>query len=490
MAADFLTVNYNAGGTPIISLYRPTDSGVPVAFWGNSFGSLDTGTTNANVAFNRIVKFYGQKGTTVYPFSSAAAVFETFYAVAGDQVYRSFDYGNTWSSVYTLAPLTANTINKSGLNIVYLNGAAALCVFWYNSPTTAWYGAYTLDGANWTTQGPFTLTASTTNGLTSDTVYNNSVYCTTGPSSNGHVVIYNPGSASMASAALSAPNGTGCACLAEFNNRLFCLFTRSSGTDSQLAEIVGGGAQAITTGINGSGNAAVGNMCALFTDQSVGRLYGIFHGPTGFVAYEWTSSLGTPTDITSTVLPASLSTQAAAARLLAFVDEVEISGYPRIYLWFGPDGAAASVWTLFEWLGPNNVVTQVPGTSAMGSVGAAMPANRTATGSYFWYPYSPYSVITSRTYVSGTVLLELRLYGTSTNNNTFRAFFATNEEEYPTHPCTLSSPSSGTVVGGNIVRNITPGSASGTYFTVTWNAATDGLTNGAPFKLLCENILL
>jgi hypothetical protein len=489
MAADFLTINYNAGGTPIISLYRPTDSFIPVAFWGNSFGSLDTGTSDANVAFNRVIKFFGQSGTTVYPFSPAAAVFEVFYAVAGDQVYRTFDYGATWSSVYTLSPLTANTINKSGLNIVYLNGAPALCIFWYNSPTARWYGAYTLDGVSWTTHGPFTLTAATTNGLTSDTVYNNSVYCTTGPSSNGHVVSYSPGAGFMTSATLSGPNGTGCACLAEYNNRLFCLFTRSAGTDSQLAEIVSSGAQAVTTSIHGSGNAAVGNMCALFADQNVGNLYGIFHGPTGFVAYEWTSSLGTPTNITSSVLESNLSTQAAAARLLAMVDEVEISGYPRIYLWFAPSGNAAATWTPFEWRGPNNFVTAIAGSS-MGTAGSAMPANRTATGSYFWYPYSPYSVITSRTYVSGTIQLALRLYGSSTNNNTFRAFFATNEEEYPTRPCTLSSPNSGTVVGGNIVRNIIPGTPSGTYFTVTWDATTDGLANGAPFKLLCENFLL
>lgn len=488
MAANFLTVNYNAGGVPIISLYRPTDSFIPVAFWGNTFGALDTGTSTSNVAFNRVILFYGQKGTTTFPFPSGEAVFEGFYAAADTHVYQSLDFGSTWTAVYTMTPFTANTINKSGLNIVYLNGQAALTIFWFNSPTSAWYGAYTFDGVNWTTHGPFTGLASTTNGLTSDTVYDNSVYCTTAPGSNGNVVCYSPGVGRIISIGLSGPNSTGCACLAEYNNRLFCLFTRSSATDSQLAEIVSGAAQTITTSINGSGNAAAGNMCSLFADPNDGNLYGIFHGPTGFVAYQWTSTLGTPTNITSTVLPTSLSTTGASARLLPFIDAVEITGAPRVYLWYAPDGSASTVWVPFIWNGSGTVITTI--AAAQGTVGSAMPANRYSTGAYYWYPYSPYSVITARTYVDGGIQFTLRLYGSSTNNNSFRIYYGLTNEEYPTRPATLSNPSSGTVVGGNIVRNMAPGTPSGTFFQVTWLSETDGLTDGTAFKVVCENFLL
>lgn len=482
MPGDFLTINYRGASTPIISLYRPT-APIPVAFWGSAFGSLDSGTSNNNCAMNRVIKFYGYR-------PPSSSLFEAFYAAVGDQVYQSTDYGMTWTSVYTLSPLTANTINKSGLNIVYLNGLPTLCIFWYNSPTARWYGAYTLDGTTWTTHGPFTLAASTTNGLTSDIVYGNSVYCVTNPGSNGYAVNYDPGSGNMTSITLTGASTAGCACLAEYNNRLFCLYTITTATDSRLSEIVSGTLSNITSSIHGSGVTGTGNMCSLFADPTDGNLYGIFHGPTGFVAYQWTSSLGTPTNISSTVLPTSLSTTAATARLIVFVDQIEISGYPRIYLWYAPDGDVASLWVPLTWNGASAVITSMSGATAQGTVGSAMPANRSAPGPYYWYPYAPYSIILSREYTSSGIVLSLRLYGASTNNNAFRAFYSTGSEEYPIHPCTLTSPSSGTVVGGNIVRNIAPGTPSGTAFTVTWNATADGLSTGDGFQLVCENFLL
>jgi len=489
MPADFLAINYRSGGTPIVIHY----SGSTVVTVGTSFGILDTGTTDGNVPFNRVIKFFGQKGTTSFPFQPGEAVFEAFYAVAGATVYRSFDDGTTWEAVYVLNPiLSTSTIKKSGLNIVFINGVPALTIFWRFDTFGDWYGAYTFDGVNWTRHGGFAFTATGNpgNGLTSDTVYQNVVYCASMPISQG-ILYYNPGAGIIGHIGLPDSSGAGCGCLCEYNSRLFVLYTRTTSTDSRLFEIIGGSAFQITSSINGSGNAATGNMCALFADRSerTQDLYGIFHGPTGFVVYQWTSSLGPPTNITSSVLPTELSTIANTARAVVLVDDVDITAHPRMYIYAAPNGASATQWSIYEWDGPNTVMSLVSGSVLTGSAAHALPANRTSAGPYFWDALSSYVMITNREYLTtGGIRLTMRLYGSSTN--TFRAFFATAGEEYPTHPCTLSNPTSGTVIGGTLVTNINSGTPSGTFFEVTWLAQDDGLVDGGQFKLVCENFLL
>jgi hypothetical protein len=489
MPADFLAINYRSGVTPAVIHY----SGSTIGNVGTNFGVLDTGTGDGNVPFNRVIKFFGQKGLTSFPFQPAEAVFEAFYAVAGSTVYRSFDDGANWEVVFALTPISASTtIKKSGLNIIYMNGLPALTIFWRDDTGGNWYGAYTFDGVNWTRQGGFSVTSGNPgSGLTSDTVYQNVIYCTSMPINQG-VVYYNPAANIIGQIGLNNSSGAGCGCICEYNNRLFILYTRTTNSDSNLYEIIGGAAFPITDGINGIGNASTGNMCALFADRAerTPDLYGIFHGSTGFVAYRWTSSLGTPTNITSSVLPTALSTIANTARAVVLVDDVDITAHPRVYIYAAPSGLSTAQWSIYEWEGPSIVMSLVPGSVLTGSAAHAIPANRTSAGPYFWNLASSYVIITNREYLTtGGIRLTMRLYASSPTN-AFRAFFAIAGEEYPIRPCTLSNPISGTVVGGTLVLNMNRGTPSGTYFQVTWLAQDDGLVNGDQFKLVCENFLL
>lgn len=487
MPASFLVLNYRSGGVPILQTYYNST----LTAFGNTFGVLDTGTADNNAAFNRVVRFIGQRASaSTLPFPPAEAVFDVIYAVASDTVYRTFDSGTTWQAVFVLTPITAgNTVKKSGLNIVYLNGRPAITVFWHNTGG-AWLGAYSHDGVAWTIQGPFSLGASVTatNGLTSDTVYNNSVYCTTIPASGGGVICYNPGSNIISSTTLTGASGLGTACLTEYNRRLFCLYNTTASSGTNLSEIAGQQSNVITSNIHGAGAFAAGSMVALFVDPNNNNLYGIFNGGTGQVCYEWTSSLGTPTNITSTVFPTALSTSADTGRMFIVVDGVDVSGVIRIWLYFATSGAIATQWNYFLWQGPSLQIFQP--SIALGSAGDALPANRQVSGQYFWYFGSPYTMITERTYLnnSGGIRLTLRLYGPS-STDAFRAFFAFGDEEYPTRPCTLANPTTGTVEGGTVVMGVN-GTNSGTFFQVTWLASDDGVSEGDRFKLVCEEFFI
>lgn len=484
MGTGFLAVNYRSGIVPRLVSY----TGAIQSPFGATFGALDSGTGDSNMAFNRVITFYGL-------IDGNDSLFFAFYAVADNQVYQSFDNANTWTSVFTLTPFTGTTVKKSGLNIVYLNGQPAMCVFWFNPGDSHWYGAYSFNGRNWTTQDLGVQAFATASNVTSDTVYHNKVYASLSAdgATSTHACMYDPGVGRFTLFSLPNTTTTGSGSICVYNNRVFCLYTvfiSGSGLSHALVELTGSNVTTIASTISGvTGSVATGTCCTLFVDPNVDRLYAVFRDSVGFECWQFDSSLSS-TDITTTVFPSggsALNPAATSARVLAMIDGADVPGTTIIYLFFSPSGATASSWLTYLWNGPTAAISVPPGNIATGSASHAMPFNRYVTGTYFWVLGIPNPVVISRTYAGTGIRLVLRLYGAS---NAFRAFFALNNEEYPTRVCTLSNPNSGTVVGGTLVRNMIGGTPSGTAFEVTWLAETDGVSEGDSFKLICQNLLI
>lgn len=475
MIAPFVALQYQS--TPVTMIrYAATNS----SMIGTSFGSADAGiaaTLNVVQPNGRVINFGG---------------LNTYLAATGDSIYRTTDGGTTWTQVLTLASINAENHRKSGFSVVYLNGIPAVTLI-YSSLDTTIRTVYSFDGLNWTAQGPFTITslgAGTDVGFNRTIVIGSTLYMAI--TNTARIIIYDPGANNAIEVTPSGAAGAGQSPgICEFNNRVFVLATRTTGTTLTLFEIVGQ-TSTIISSLASQPTATATGQAALFVDGT--NMYAIGLGADasgGLACFQVTSALAV-TDISTTVLPAVLRTNIPtdsggsnkSIRVIPVIDGVSSPGSsPTIYLYISI--TANGPWALYQW---NGNATQISLISQGGSSLHSLPGFGNVTGSYFvadsvFPSTSGITVeITNRTFTSNGVRLSFKLYG-SVGSVSFRAYVGDSTAEYPTTACTLTNPSVGAISGGTINTGLTADNGATTY-QVTWASQTDGFAQNAEYSLI------
>jgi len=240
----------------------------------------------------------------------------------------------------------------------------------------------------------------------------------------------------------------------------------------------------------------------MFTDGT--NMY-LFHalgdGSTGTVSnrisvFQLDSAL-TVTDITSTVISAGsyLTTNNGSNVVLRIlVDQVTNPASPTYYLYCSNNTTNALLsavpWVVFQWNGNAAPMTLV-GTVGRVSDKVNFGAHRTQGAPFFsrnsLAQISPHVEILARAIqANGTIFIQFSLFSqTGTQVLRVRGFFADlATQEYSVSPATLINPSHGNI-NGAYVENLV-GNNGATIYQVTWNAPTDGITNGDRYSFNFE----
>jgi len=465
MIAPFIALQ-NQGGTPQMIRY----AGASSSFVGNSFGTADVvgGASNEIQPAGRVIRFGG---------------LNTYLAATGTNIWRTTNGGTTWTAVYTFTSMT-QTANKSGFAVIYLNGIPAVNIIWINSSNEL-RNAFSFDGVTWTTQGPFTFVnlGGTELGLNEQVVSGSTIYCAT----PREMIISIPGANNITNTGLSGQqlNVWGVA-VCEFNNRIFTLYIQTASTTLTIGELVGTTPSVIAslrTGLTPINDHGIG---ALFVDGA--NMFAIAPtGTGGLRCYQLSSALAV-TEITTTVIPTTLSgaSLAAEARARVVIDGVSSPGSaPTIYVFFASN--ATSLWAVYQW---NGNAAQMTLVSQGGSTRHSIPFFDNVTGTYFVadsvFPSTDsISVeVTNRIFTATGVRLSFKIYGTSAGGAvSFRVYVGDSNAEYPTTAGTLTNPSVGAISGGNINTGLTADNGVTTY-QVTWAAQTDGFATNSEFRLV------
>jgi hypothetical protein len=477
-ATQFLALNTNDGVTPQVKTVADnvfTNVGV-------TFGTLDTNSGGlasggANGAFNpvnRVVNFGGNE--------------KTFLAAAGTAIFRTTDEFASFSSVQTLTSLTGTTIYKTGIHIVDVNGTPTATILYVVSVNTA-RAMTSTDGVTWVDSGTSgTLHtwngASTSQAILDEIVYHNVLYFY-GSQQNGGtnclIWYYEPGTNAFGSFDPGSNLNGGTLCV--WQDMLVLLRANSSAvievanlTTTEDTVIV----PSITTGAS---SAVTASRFGAFVEPSTNNLIVFFYatGPGGTMqCYTITPSF-VATRLTTTVLPAALQALGNTAKVRPYVDvQGNVGGNPTVYVYFGANGTSGTTYAMYQWNGDSSLMTLI---GSGGNVRHALGINTHPVGGQYNYTSGNYRIrLTGRAPAASAMRYTFKIYSTSgTDAVKVQGVFGLGTEEKLTRAATLSSPSVGTISGGFNTGLTADGT---TAYQVTWNAATDGLTQGQRHKFV------
>lgn len=469
MPTPFLALNTLDGTTPQLRRYN----GGSVNLVGVTFGALDTGaTTSRDDATYRAIQFGSE---------------DTFFALTGNQIYRSTDGGSTWTSVKTLTGLVANQTNKTGLHIVTINGAPNLALFWGLAGSMV-RGSYSPDGVTWTDETSGVIAGGIGSSLTSNLVFRNTLY---GCFSDASLIIgYQPGSGGFTPISIPATAGSRAKAIAEFNDQIGCLFVGTSGAADDSAFGTTDGVSNVVRRADLVGTPTSDSRNLLFEDS--GSMIAMAYATAALGWKAWSiSSTFVATDISSTVIPAGMTgttiggNVSASSRGYVLVDsEASPGSNPTKYIFFTPSPGAQ--FSIFQWNGTGSAMTSVDNG---GNSLQALSYTTNVSGNYFWTDGERTIEFIGRTPVTNGQRLQFQLFSeTGTDIVSVRFYRGTAATEYPTALATLSSPSHGSLSGGNTITGLTANNGATTY-EVTWEAVTDGFSPGTRYKLTGEQFI-
>jgi hypothetical protein len=457
MPASYLAINMRST-TPVVK----TLNGLSPTTIGTSPGTAEAFTTTQQ-PLNRVIQF----GNAT-----------TFLVLINGTVRRSTDSGTSWTTVLSFSPVNTN---KTGLNVVSVNGVPTVCFVSADTSTTTYKGYYSTDGISWTTEGPFSgAGVAAGQGMYGDTVYRNSLYAA-GVTGSWFTIIYTPGSGvSFITALATAPQFVG---FCVFNDNLYAISRAQAGVGTTpVYQLSAGNWVLAVTLTGGSGNMADLRPGA-FVDGSFMYVFSAKVAGTSWGCWKVASD-HTFTDISTTVLPIGMQSGASAtSRCLTWVDgSLNPGADPSKYLIYSNGDTATDTLTLFKWVDASTTMTNIDAGS---NNAEALSTAKNVGGQNFWVNGENSVNLISRTGILSGIRLSFQLFSTTgTPTVNVRGFFGNVSAEYPTTACTLINPSSGSMSGNTITGLVVDNGV--TTFQVTWSSTTDGIAAGDRFRLILE----
>jgi hypothetical protein len=497
MGTAFLALESKQGTQPRVKRYI---NATPVGDVGAAFGPAggevvrSGGNNEPTLNHGRVVRFKGSN--------------DLFTLVKND-VYR-FN-GTSWSSVHTISPLTDSSGDgcKVGPYVMFVNGVPTLVALTRVTPVsgTDWIAIRSTDGTTWSSTTFTSGTEGYYDTVMSVVVWNNVLYWTATDSGNAgflRLLSYNPTTNTFATyaAPASVQDWHQTPALVVLNNRLFTVrigdFTDPG--NRKLYEFTGTSWTLIVSVYDpGSGNLVNTNSKGcLFTDGT--KLFHVFYDSTpsgaestgGIHCWEIDIAGPTVTDRTTTTIPTSIRTGQGAGtvakrgtRVAVLYDhEANPGGVPDIYLYVNQGNAATGTWSMYKW----NGVAALIGNAGVaddvnGEVAHAIPWGSIVSGKHFWTPDQFDISVESIARAVGGELITFKIYKSPSPESSLKVrFYFGTDGEFETQAAALSSPSEGTLSGGNEIQGLTTDNGAVSK-TVRWLSETDGVETGDRVRL-------
>jgi hypothetical protein len=500
---SFLALRYRSG-TPQAIIYNDLTYSATQTL-GNTFGTAETsGNANLEQAINRVVWFQ-----------------DALIATVGTAIYRSTDYGQTWTSVQTLTDIITNNSSKSGLHPIYIDGVLSLCMFYRSTGINEYRGMISTDGITWETDGPYIAATSGTTPFVGDIVFENNIICKTAVSDT--FTVYSPrANVQTYTSVLQDSNGVAGPLAASVwvmaKDRLFFVWNNSTTRISFGEWVAPGRVTAHLTDVLGITVTNPNEPCryGLIFDGAFDEFLAIVFNNTGW-EFARISGLTTgsfsSTNISSSARPttgnlSSLTPPNDSRIGLIADDERNLGGIPPWRIYYSLDNSVGTGFQVYVWGGFNALPIQFFNASG-GDASHALPFNRTMGGNPFIALGQPRIELVEREYVSNTgfsgrdaVRLSFKVISGNLpfpqNNLLVQAFHTAPTTEYPSVPSIdtfpqvpadfLSISPSGSLQGnGKVIQGITADDGSTTYQAV-W-LVPNYIANGDRYKLTMRTIL-
>ena len=463
---------------------------------GSPFGSSYTPAIDPehDSSRNRVIHFLGE-----------------VYAVLGDGVYRynqgpgNFPSGaapGTWSkspldNALTFSDTLVSDFDQqslSGLYVINIGGVPHIVgVKRHTSSSTAWEafkfnsatGAWSESGAIAT--GLAAVSSSTTaGGIHNSFIFNGVLHFSYGNSTNtaSHAV-FDPTLDIFSQVSSSGSGGFKTTsfqieyCM--YLNRLFAVNSDTTTDANSLWEYVNGTWTHLSTIEPAGAQTAVDPKKArncFFTDGTNMYLVSLIQSPSAtWKCYQIDNTL-TITDITASVLPASLlSGRATVERFQVMIDNDTSIGNPTFLLYHSASATPGSQRTAYQWNGNASLLTQV---DVGGDVAHAAPTDTRSGGERFFTENQLDVAIIDVSPVFGGEQVTFKVFGDAggPSDKKFKLYY-TLEGEPDVSEATLKLPVTGGSATLNAVLNQVEGiTADGTQYTVVWDTVTDSITSG------------
>lgn len=383
MASSFLFTDSRGGVAPIRCFHYSGSSANPI---GATFGSQFT-DSQFKARLRHGAKFFQGE----------------LYAVDHNGVHKkddptTNDIADTWTIDVAFTTPEVIDPRSSGLHVVYLDGVPNLiAVKGYAATDTSW-GWVKFDGTTWTEDsGAYVLsTAGDLDSVLAVIVYRDVIHMIGVNGTNVNAITFDPGSNTFAAVANPFTTLTNME-MCVYNDRLLCVYLPASRI-VRLCEYSGGewvdlpGSAGHTAAPAASGY--VEGAFALFTDGT--DLYAMVPSTDdGWRCLKWGSALGTPTNISATVLPTTLLSSGDSgsysgsiehARFTACYDQETDPAVADIWLFqsrqdINDRPLSTTLLELWKWNGPSTLITS-SGTG--GDVFHSIPSGAQYGGEHQW----------------------------------------------------------------------------------------------------------
>ena len=480
MVAPFLFADVRGGATPC-TVYRYV--GASPAQVGDTYGTrFSVGSTGSTSLYHCAKWFQGN----LYGFST-------------DGIYKKDDptvNAGPWTQVVTFATPETAEARTSGLHVVHINDVPYLvCVRGYTGNSS--WGWAKFDGTTWTQDAGATVSA----GMTSVhvvAVYRNVIHMLGSTSGSWTAMTFDPSSESFGTVSIGGAlvgNSLGAeACI--LNDRLFLLNLTGAPRTVRIGEFSGG----VWVNVSGS-EAAYAAEAHTYTQHRMGFfsdgtfLYGLVPATDdGWKCLRWDSTIGAPTDISTSVLPTSLlgATDGGSysggiefGKFVACLDQESGPTTADIWLFQSAVLAAGAPFTLWKWNGSGTVMGTPPGTAV--DVGGdhfhAVPNGLTAGGEHIWSAGKLDAWATGKSSVPGAQRTRFRCSGAAGVANKKVKLYHDGDNEPPIALATLigvgvisGSPAGAPSLGTNEVLNVDADPTVEYY--ADWNIFADGFVSG------------
>lgn len=462
---------------------------------GNTFGTAESpaAPSGVDMGAQRVCQFKGSND---------------LYALNFDDVYQYNKGTGNWTSVHTLANVSATSDStRIGPIVMQVNGVPTMVVIYPGVPTTEWRIATSVDGTTWNTSSA--LTAGTNHGGQEKPVWNPIVVGQTvwfffsNTVSVVHYMGVNPSTGTITTVVAQGqviPAGSSwflpAACV--WDGVHYVVGWTVSGTRAALYSFDGAVFTQVIdfTGADGIDfmGPASDTKFAIFTDGTdLFCLTKARYSPDSYRGwYCWRVEPGlTDSNITAAVVPTALGPNGAGnvaddGGFGVIIDqEANPGGVPEIYLYYRADGLVGTPWQVYKWNGFGTPIGNGGSPTGSGGDGShCMGFDGIGSGKVFWSQDQLDCSIESIAQALGGQLVSFRLYsesGTETVDVDF--FYSAEGESAQSGPATLLNASAGTI-NANVIEGLTADNGT-TLYTVLWNttATGDNIANGTSANL-------
>lgn len=481
-APPLLVLEHRTGVVPRVWRYLDTVL-VPL---GATFGTLETGAGVDLSSRNRVIQAAGSP-----------------YAALNAGVYKLQADLSTWSSAsidgglpFADPSIGADAVVRSGLNVIYIAGEPHLVGLYRDTGGQLRAYRQNMVTGVWTesaaSAGLLTVPTGAVGGLWNEIVFQDQLFVFGSDSATSlpRAFRYDPATDLYYSDNITIANTIDRAAdFVVFNNRLHMVY-RNAAAELRLGEWVNGTWVDLALIDPGPVNATTDSHRRLvFTDQT--NIYAIVGSDSTWRCWQLDGAF-TPTDISTTVLPASLRSAAVgggsfvgapAGRMIGIADVETIPGTFAFYIIYAVDGAPGTPVLQYAWQGNAAVMTT---TGVLGgNVAHAFPSAKATGGERFFTPNELDVVCTGNSPVIGGERVKFRAWGAVGPADKTVEFYYNRQGEPSTALATLTGVASGGVAlrMGDQVTQVQADNGA-TEYEVTWNIGANGIVAGDRVQLV------